>query len=194
MIDTIAERPVPCRQLPPEGIPGHINTACPRSGVWTTYVDLLPANPSNTACPCFESASRPRLERGVSPPFRADPTRGVPPARIAGSARPNHVRAHLVTLRVPRRAVRPTAGRTDRAGQGTTARTRAHRESRGDRRTSRCTAPLVTTDTTIAAGRTQQEKSQVGKRHCNSSPRQPDHTDREHQPRSADLQLPLPFA
>ena len=35
MIDTIAERPVPFRQIPPEAIPGHIYTACPCSGVIT---------------------------------------------------------------------------------------------------------------------------------------------------------------
>ena len=53
MIDTIAERPIPFRQIPPEAIPGHINTACLCSGAWTTYVHLPPANPANTVCPCI---------------------------------------------------------------------------------------------------------------------------------------------
>jgi len=84
MIDTIAERPIPFRQIPPEAIPGHINTACPCSGVWTTYVHMLPANPANTACPCFGSASRPSLERGASPPFGPTPLVGFAPPGLRG--------------------------------------------------------------------------------------------------------------
>ncbi len=45
----------------------------------------------------------PEVGAGGLPTLRADPTRGIPPARLAGSARPNHVLAHVVTLRVPRR-------------------------------------------------------------------------------------------